>query len=1035
MKGKLLKKKVYDKASNLVSEEVYSYRSYVRRTIYNLLVHRQVEGVDYANLTAIQDEEDYGFLSLPVFQYAYYTIDVPSVTLARKTVTAYDGSTPVVTTEDYTYEGGSDVKLTQKSTSRSDGSTLTVDYTYVSASSVNGTPLMDANMTGLQETVTSKQGGQSESVKYGYTSTGLNDKVWYRQGSDSWHLRSTVEYGGYGNPLAAYGPDNMPVCYVWAYGGRHPLARIDGLSYSQYTEMKNTLQSSLAVTNNTALASTLSTLRNTCKDKGAHVTGRLYDNATGSVVRESLPSGEVVDYGYDGWGRLTTVKNDNARTVRTHAYSLGSNSNYILTKDMLDSAATASSDVKQWFDGLGRPLETVDMGAGTSGKNLITLTEYDRAGRTARQWLPYASTADYVAPSTLKSSISSADYGGDSRPYTEIQYEASTLGRTLKEYAPGDNWAGHPRTMEYLSNTASGLLACKAYGVSAAGALTGGSSNYAAGQLSVTKAADEDGKAVHTFTDKQGQKVLERAVDGSEYLDTYYVYDNYGNLCFVLQPEYQTTADLSKYAFQYKYDTLKRCTWKKLPGASGMTMEYDSADRLIFSQDGNGKWTWYEYDSLGRLTEQGENTSKAVGSSPYLQNFYDSYIAFRTATGDSSNFPDDASGNSYGYLTGTVQEVLGQTTKIYTAYYYDNLGQVTKEVKSNHLGGYDVTETTYTFTGKPSTVTHTHTANGKTTRTEVYTYTYDGKDRLTKVTHKLGNNTVTLAEYTHDALGRQATKKLHGSSTNTLTYSYNIRGWLTGISSTKFTQTLGYGNHYNGNISSMSWNANGSSHSYTFTYDGVNRMLDATHGTGAYTEKVTLYDKNGNIKALQRYGNGLIDNLTYTYSGNQLTRVDDATGNAAGFSNGASAANEYTYDNNGNLTKDSNKGITNIAYNSLNLPSTVTFSDGSTIVYTYAADGTKLRTVHTISGTTTTKDYCSNVIYENGVQKLLLTEEGYVDLSASTPAYYYYLKDHQGNNRVVVSSGGTVAEVNHYYPFGSVFASSGNMQPYKYNGK
>ncbi|MBQ2857070.1 MAG: hypothetical protein IJE78_08130 [Bacteroidaceae bacterium] len=117
------------------------------------------------------------------------------------------------------------------------------------------------------------------------------------------------------------------------------------------------------------------------------------------------------------------------------------------------------------------------------------------------------------------------------------------------------------------------------------------------------------------------------------------------------------------------------------------------------------------------------------------------------------------------------------------------------------------------------------------------------------------------------------------------------------------------------------------------------------------------------------------------------------------------------------------------------MPSTVTFSDGSTIVYSYAADGTKLRTVHTISGTTTQKDYCANVVYENGIQKFLLTEEGYVDLSVTSPAYYYYLKDHQGNNRVVLSSGGTAVEVNHYYPFGGIFASTGNVQPYKYNGK
>ena len=49
--------------------------------------------------------------------------------------------------------------------------------------------------------------------------------------------------------------------------------------------------------------------------------------------------------------------------------------------------------------------------------------------------------------------------------------------------------------------------------------------------------------------------------------------------------------------------------------------------------------------------------------------------------------------------------------------------------------------------------------------------------------------------------------------------------------------------------------------------------------------------------------------------------------------------------------------------------------------------------------------------------------------------YHYYLKDHQGNNRVVISQSGTVEETNHYYPFGGVFAATSNVQPYKYNGK
>ena len=128
-----------------------------------------------------------------------------------------------------------------------------------------------------------------------------------------------------------------------------------------------------------------------------------------------------------------------------------------------------------------------------------------------------------------------------------------------------------------------------------------------------------------------------------------------------------------------------------------------------------------------------------------------------------------------------------------------------------------------------------------------------------------------------------------------------------------------------------------------------------------------------------------------------------------------------------------NKGTTNISYNLLSLPQVVTFSNGNTITYLYAADGRKLRTVHVTNGTATTTDYCGNVIYENSAQKLLLTKEGYINLSSPT-TYYYYLKDHQGNNRVVLSSSGAVQEVNHYYPFGSTFASS-NVQPYKYNGK
>ena len=741
--------------------------------------------------------------------------------------------------------------------------------------------------------------------------------------------------------------------------------------------------------------------------------------------------------------------------------------NYVRTRSMLDETGGKYLDKVEYYDGLGRPFQTVLKKVTASNSNLVTLQEYDVAGRAVNSWLPIVSSAEYVAPAAFKSSAP-GNYGNDSRPYGQPVYEASPLNRTVKEYGPGAAWhGGHSVNTDYLANsTANAQLNCINYSVSSAGALTSNGS-YASGQLSVVKTTDEDLNVSYAFTDKMGHVVLTRQMKDSETHDTYYVYDDKGNLCFVLQPMYQSSANLDQYAFQYKYDGRNRCIWKKLPGAGYVEMVYDNADRLVFSQDGNqraltsGNWTYYKYDGLNRLTEQGTCTNKVTtsGTNVLVQHFYDSY-AFRSQAGfNNSNFPDDASGNGKGALTASVATVLGSSNKIYTAYYYDIKARVAKTVQSNLLGGYDVTATVYTFTDKPATVTHTHTASGKPTRTEMYTYSYDHADRLLKVEHTLGGTKITLADYAYDNLGRLQSKSLHGSATNKLTYAYNVRSWLTGISGSKFTQNLYYntGNGtacYTGNISSMTWKAGNEStiRGYKFTYDGLSRLMNATYGetagintnTNRFSENVTAYDKNGNIKTLQRYGQtaassyGLIDNLTFTLGGNLLSRVDDAAAASAynggfEFKDGVKQANEYTYDSNGNLTKDLNKGISNISYNCLNLPSAVTFSDGSTIVYTYAADGAKLKTVHKIGGTTTTTDYCGNVIYENGVQKLLLTEEGYVTLSDGK--YHYYLKDHQGNNRVVINQSGTVEEANHYYPFGGVFASSGNVQPYKYNGK
>ena len=597
------------------------------------------------------------------------------------------------------------------------------------------------------------------------------------------------------------------------------------------------------------------------------------------------------------------------------------------------------------------------------------------------------------------------------------------------------------------------------------------------------------------FYNSENQLVLSRILDGDTFFDTYFVYDEYGNLVFVLPPGYQDHPDLDLYAYIYRYDYLDRLVYKKLPGCAPSYLVYDAAHRLVFSQDGcqrnDSLWSFFVYDVYGRVVVEGEcgNSDKHVRTAGetvvlgtlmegdtglaysgyqssfdlvdpcvYVVNYYDTYD-FRTRNGFSAyNFPEGTV-SAIGNLTGSILCTHGSSGFIYSADYYDINKRIVKSLSSRVNGGMDTYATEYSFQGSPLSVLHTHTDSSGYSLTERYTYTYDHSSRLTRVSHQYDNNpSVLLLEHTYDELGRLQTDKLDNGIYAT-DYAYNIRNWLTGIEGGKFSQSLHYTDGlgvpcYNGNISSMTWKsgAGATPRGYKFSYDRLGRLTDAEYGEGPslsvntnrFNEQVTGYDKMGNILGLKRYGQtsatgyDVIDDLSLSYAGNRLKKVADRSGTSAfnngfEFKDGIDLSTEYEYDENGNLTKDLNKNITAIQYNCLNLPSRVMFANGNSISYLYDAAGRKLRTVHVLEGDSVTTDYCGNVVYENGVPQILLTEVGYVSLTDGQ--YHYYLKDHQGNNRVVVDEEGTVEEVNHYYPFGGVFSSTGDAQPYKYNGK
>ena len=632
---------------------------------------------------------------------------------------------------------------------------------------------------------------------------------------------------------------------------------------------------------------------------------------------------------------------------------------------------------------------------------------------------------------------------------------------------------------------------------------------------------------------KSGRVLLTRQMNGGEAHDTYTVYDNYGNVRFVLPPlaadsltAVQSYAEshpvLQKYAYIYHYDKYNRCIYKKLPGCDPVYTIYDAADRPVFTQDGEqrerNEWSFSIPDGFGRVVLSGicknqpayggestpldtvivkavwaneENPLKGYRlegitlSSPTVLSvsYYDSYdflgkngipddatTAYCETAGYGKRYGDDCKGQQTGILTArfTDREYTGF---IYSALYYDDRYRVIQRKGNNGQHGTESVYTAYNFEGSPTKEKHVHSAPGQAPVTEVHTYTYDLANRLLKSVYQLNDkDSITLVDNIYDEVGRLFVDRRNGVPELRTNYSYNLRSWLKGVSSPLFSQTLNYQETindispcYNGNISSLFWRTaqNNASNAlisspekgYSFTYDGLSRLKDAVYGEGAslnqnrnrFNEQITGYDKMGNILGLLRYGQtgtdsyGLIDNLNLTYHGNQLQSVyDNATnsvfGNGMEFKDAAHETVEYAYDKNGNLTKDLNKNITGIQYNILNLPSHISFADGSSIEYEYAADGSKVRTTHVINNDTTTTVYCGNAIYENGSLKMLLNESGYYSFQDNK--FHFYIKDHQGNIRIVADEAGKVDEVNDYYPLGGLMSNvCNNVQPYKYNGK
>jgi len=871
-------------------------------------------------------------------------------------------------------------------------------------------------------------------------------------------------------------------------------------------------------------------------------------------------------------GKLSWLENNYTATPRTYA-NLSDTENYVYTmvarKAAIDEAQLNEDDdvieSVTYFDGLGRPKQQIGIKQSPTRKDIISHIEYDAFGRQAKDFLPYVPTAagnegsfkitnQNTAVNTYYQTYYPNDLDGTPNPYSEKVFEASPLNRVLEQAAPGKDWKvsnNHTIKFDYQTNIANEV---KLYEVNfidplnteAPSLVENGS--YIENELYKTVTKDENWLASQTnindhtteeFKDKQGRVLLKRTYTTNVAHDTYYVYDDFGNLTYVIPPKASvetaiTQEILEELCYQYRYGYRNKLVEKKIPGKGWEYIVYDKLDRPVLTQDINlrndgdaYKWLFTKYDAFDRVIYTGtirfEETREQVqtayndltytlhetktaspstygnsqfyytytnlsfpfehssGSELHTVNYYDDYDNFDLvgAAGENpgSVFGQSVTANTKGLPTCTKVKVLGTTNKwITTVTYYDHKARpIYVFSKNKYLNTRDIIKSQLDFTGN---VTKTITRHFKGQNPVIKTtdfFSYDHTNRLIDHKQKIGTQDKELiAQNTYDELGQLRSKavgnKPNGTRLQNIDYKYNIRGWLKSINDPENSlasddlfafginyNTITLNNQgttrlnteplYNGNISETIWRTanDDKKRAYGYKYDALNRLDKARYKAGTnlneevqfFDVKNINYDVNGNITKLVRKSpnaafndNEETDNLVYVYEANglsnKLKKVTDNTSLDRGFKDGNTSGNDYLYDANGNLTKDKNKGITNIKYNHINLPTLIRFGTTGKIQYFYDASGIKLKKKVTEGSAVTTTDYAGNYVYENGQLQFFNHPEGYVTESGSTYSYVYQYRDDLGSVRFSYSDSdgnGTITqseiiEEKNYYPFG-----------------
>ncbi|NCT08777.1 MAG: hypothetical protein GW772_01670 [Flavobacteriia bacterium] len=538
-----------------------------------------------------------------------------------------------------------------------------------------------------------------------------------------------------------------------------------------------------------------------------------------------------------------------------------------------------------YFDGLGRAKQSIALGVGGNKQDIITHFVYDSLGRQTKEYLPFTDSSYHKSIRTGNLDLTTKTFYKNKYPddflntitqdvnaFSEKTFENSSLNRVLEQGAPGKDWKigsafgakgystnSHTIKFEYLSNLSIDNV--RLYNVSLQyDTITKiyhptiiNSGFYPAGELYKTITKDENwdenqpqiyNHTTEEYKNKSGQVLLKRAYTNNGHHDTYYVYDDFGNLTYVISPKGSsqigtnsgvvTNAILDNLCYQYLYDARNRLVAKKIPGKKYEYIVYNKDDQPILTQDANlaskNVWLFTKYDAFGRVvytgryssvlyrkdlqeladnwsgpiveTRQNTLTQLAGGPIYYTNNafpnptnlnvqtilYYDSYanLFFVQNTNPSTVFGQSVSSQTKGLLVASKTKELENGIWTDNINYYDDKGRQIYAYENNRfLQTITKVSIQLDFIGKTLKTKTEHIKTGQSNITVVEDFTYDHADRLLTHTHKINEQaSELLVNNVYDELGQLIEKKVGntiGSPLQKVDYAYNVRGWLTNI--------------------------------------------------------------------------------------------------------------------------------------------------------------------------------------------------------------------------------------------------------------